>query len=93
MTRRELWEMIGEGRAAGSGGGGVVGGKDVNRILSTCFLIYCSFFVLKRPLKKKNGQVLNKPQMRPAKNFWRNLCYIKLHIKKKHKKNLKGTAK
>ena len=62
--------MIGEGEG---GGGGV--GKDVNSIINTCFFfVYCSlllFFVLaflfirgKTNKQKKNGQVLNKPQMR-----------------------------
>ena len=42
--------------------------EDVNSILNTCFLIYCSFYgdfcTEKIILKKhKNGQVLNKPQM------------------------------
>ena len=59
--------MIGRGELRGAGGGG-----DVKSILNTCFFISSAFkgiFVLKRSLKKKqnqkkNGQVLNKPQMR-----------------------------
>ena len=42
MTRKELWEMIGKGELRG-GGGARGGGEDVNSILNTCFLIYCSF--------------------------------------------------
>ena len=41
MTRRELWEMIGMAEVCGCGceGGG---GEDVNIMLNTCFLMYCS---------------------------------------------------
>ena len=49
------------------GRGELRGGEDVNSISNACFSIYCSFkgiFVLKRSFKKKNGQVLNKPQVR-----------------------------
>ena len=37
LLYRELWEMIGRGELWGEGG------EDVNSILNTCFLIYCSF--------------------------------------------------
>ena len=65
MTRAELWEMTGRGELRWEGGGG---GEDVKSILNTCFFLFnaaCKgIFVLKRSLKKWNGQVLNKPQMR-----------------------------
>ena len=51
MTRRELWEMIGRGQLRR-----VVVGGDVNSILNTCFLVYCSFqgdFCTKKIIKKK----------------------------------------
>ena len=50
-------------------GGGVVG-KDVNSIINPLFLVYCSllgFFFFTKNIeenKKRNGQVLNKLQMR-----------------------------
>ena len=56
-------------RGEGGGGSGVVG-KDVNSIINPLFLVYCSllgfFFLLKtsKKIKKRNGQVLNKLQMR-----------------------------
>ena len=55
--------MIGREELRGVGGGDW---EDVNSILNTCFLIYCSFkgiFVLKLSFKK-NKQETNKPQMR-----------------------------
>ena len=46
----------------------MIGREDVNSILNTCCLIYCSLlgdFCAENIIKKKrNGQVLNKPQMR-----------------------------
>ena len=52
-----------QGRASKGGGGA----EDVNSILNTCFLIYCSFeggFCTEKIIKKMDGQVLNKPHMR-----------------------------
>ena len=64
ITRRELWEMIVRGEA---GGGEGQLGKDVNSIINTCSFVYCSLlavFLYWKHHKKKEGQVLNKPQMR-----------------------------
>jgi len=64
LTRRGLWEIIGRGEVGGGGGGG---GEDVNSLLNTRFLIYCSLlgdFCSENIILKKNCQVLKKPQMR-----------------------------
>ena len=50
----------------GERGGGW--GKDVNSIINTCLFVYCSLlgiFCTENIIsKKKNGQVVNKPQIR-----------------------------
>ena len=48
-------------------GGGGRGGKGVNSIINTCLFGYCSLlgiFCTENIISKKNGQVLNKPQIR-----------------------------
>ena len=55
------------GEAGEVGGGGGQLGKDVNSIINTCSFVYCSLlavFLYWKHHKKKEGQVLNKPQMR-----------------------------
>ena len=57
---------MGNNRWGERGGGGW--GKDVNSIINTCLFVYCSLlgiFCTENIIsKKKNGQVVNKPQIR-----------------------------
>ena len=60
MTQRELWEMIG----AGGGGGGGRWKQHYEHIIFLSTGICQGFFCTESIIRKKNGQVLNKPQMR-----------------------------
>ena len=78
----------------GRGEEGVGVGKDVNSIMYKCFFffVYCSLpgFFCTSNIITKNGQVLNKPQMRLAKKSWRYLLQIQtdIHVCKCHKYHL-----
>ena len=67
----------------GEKGGGGGWGKDVNSIINTCLFVYCSllgiFLYWKHHKQKKNGQVVNKPQIKlllnrfaVAQDLWRD---------------------
>ena len=48
-------------------------GKDVNSITNICLFVYCSLlgiFCNENIISKKNGQVLNKPQIRLLLNWF-----------------------
>ena len=47
-------------------------GKNENSIINTLFCVYCSLlglFCTKKIIRKRNGQVMNKRQMRPGGTF------------------------
>ena len=84
MARRELWEMIGRGELEVRGGGGGVWGR-CKQYIKHLFLIYScflrGFLYWKNHEKKKNGQVLNKPQMRLLLKISRGTFYqIQIYI-------------
>ena len=63
------------------GGGGV--GKNENSIINTFFSVYCSLlglFRTKNIIRKRNGQVMNKRQMRPGGTFLQIQTDIYIYI-------------